>query len=103
MSNILTVLHQRSVFDEDARRIIKELVIDDGIRYVEEIFDYAINIGRLAPFSTHWLARVINSTQYAEYLQSLVDPDYTHEEYMRKETLPIYQHMAATIIDLRSP
>lgn len=103
MSNILTVLHQRSVFDERARRIIKEMIIDDGIRYVEEIFDYAINIGRLAPFSTHWLARVVNSTQYSEYLQSLVDPDYTHEEYERKEILPIYQQIASTIIDRRSP
>lgn len=103
MADILVVLHQRSVFDERARCIIKDLIIDEGIRYVEEIFDYAINIGRLAPFSTHWLARIINNTQYSEYLQSTVDPAYNHEEYAKKEMLPIYQQVAAMIIDLRSP
>lgn len=103
MADILIVLHQRSVFDERARCIIKELIIDDGIRYVEEVFDYAINIGRLAPFTTHWLARIINNTQYSEHLQSTVDPDYTHDEFEKKDMMPIYQQVAAMIIDLRSP
>lgn len=103
MTGSLTVIHQRKYFDEQARRIAKELMVDEGIRYVEAAFDYAIEIGRLAPFNTHWLAIVINDTRNGEYMRATLDPSHDRSAYIRNEEALVYEHAAALITDLRPP
>lgn len=101
MTDILTVIHQRKYFDEKARKIAKELMVDEGIRYAQEVFEYAINIGRLAPFNTYWLALLINDTRNGEYMRSVLDKDHNREEYIAREEMLLYQHAAALITDRR--
>lgn len=103
MSRILMVIHQRKYFDEKARKIAKELMLDEGIQYVEEAFGYAIETGRLAPFDTHWLAIVLNDTRNGEYLRATLDPDHDRTLYINQEEMLVYEHAAALITDLRPP
>lgn len=103
LSNILAVIHQRKYHDEQAKRVAKELMVDEGVRYVEEVFDRAIAVGRLAPFNTHWLAIVLNDTRNGEYMRIIVDPDYQSKTRYQAEEMVVYQHAAAMIVDLRPP
>lgn len=103
LRDILTVIHQRKYFDEKARKIAKELMVDEGIRYAQEVLNYAIQIGRLAPFNTYWLALVINDTRNGEYMRATLDKDHDREAYIANEETMIYQHAAAMIKDLRPP
>lgn len=103
LAEILSVIHQRKYFDKQARKIAKELMIDEGVRYVEAAFSYAIEIGRLAPFNTHWLALVLNDTRNGEYMRATLDEHHDRAAYMKNEEMIIYQHAAAVITDLRPP
>lgn len=103
LTKILTVIHQRKYHDEQARTIAKELIIDEGIRYVEDAFNCAIAAGRLAPFDTHWLALVINDTRNGEYMRATLDRAHNREAYINTEEMTIYRHAAALITDLRPP
>ncbi|MDL2317615.1 TetR/AcrR family transcriptional regulator [Eubacteriales bacterium OttesenSCG-928-A19] len=103
MTGILTVIHQRKYFDERTKEIAREMMIDEGMRYVEEAFNYAIEIGRLAPFNTHWLALVLNDTRNGEYMRATLDPSHDRMAYIRNEEILVYQHAAAMITDLRPP
>lgn len=103
MTRILTVIHQRKYFDEQARKIAKELMADEGIRYVEMAFNHAIAIGRLAPFDTHWLALVINDTRNGEYMRATLDTHHNRTTYLQNEELLVYRHAEALIIDLHPP
>lgn len=103
LTKILDVLHQRKYFDEEARIIIQEMLIEEGERYVEEAFNYAIQIGRLAPFNTSWLSTVINDVANGEYLRAISDKSHNYHAYVSEKVLVIFQHLAALIKDLRPP
>ncbi|MDL2318963.1 TetR/AcrR family transcriptional regulator [Eubacteriales bacterium OttesenSCG-928-A19] len=103
MGMIFSVIHQRKYSDDRAKEIARRLLVDEGIRYARAAFDYAIAIGRLAPFNTEWLAIVINDTRNGEYMRAMLDPVNYEATYMTRIEIMVYQHAAAIITDLRPP
>lgn len=103
MTKILTIIHQQKYSDEKARIIVKEFIIDEGHRYVKDAFEYAISIGRLAPFNTNWIATVINDTANGEYLRAAADKSHDYGAYVSSTELAVFQHAAIAIKDLKPP
>lgn len=61
MLEITKIIYQRQGIDERARKLVISLIYDNGINFVETVFNRAIEIGRLAPFDVRTLAVLINS------------------------------------------
>lgn len=74
MSDITKIIFQRIAIDERARKIGKSLMAEEGIKYVEDVFNRAIKIGRFAPFDTHAMAVFINCIRIFTLFNWIVDP-----------------------------
>jgi hypothetical protein len=49
LQHILRIVQQRKFCDDQARTLAKYTLVDSAIEYVENVFQHAIDIGRLAP------------------------------------------------------
>jgi len=72
--DITKIIFQRNSMDERAQEIFVSLIMDDGITYVQTVFNRAIEIGRLAPFDTHAIAIFINSISLYTLYNWIVNP-----------------------------
>lgn len=96
------VVHRNSI-DKRAREINKSLILDEGIRFVETIFDRAVEIGRLATLDTHAMAVFINSVRLYTLYVWVIDP--TPESMMRvvEEERTQYEYAARLLTDINPP
>lgn len=74
MLRISRIVFQRRAIDEGAREISTSLILEDGIRFVEDVFKRAIEIGRLAPFDVHSMAVFCNSNRLYVMYWSMMEP-----------------------------
>lgn len=101
MLNINRIIHQRKFNDKRASIIAKELLIDSGIKYVEDVFNKAVEIGRLAPFDTHALSVFCNNNRTGLYMEWVLDPTAENFERLAKEEDTLNRYAATHIIDLK--
>lgn len=99
MSDITKIIFQRIGIDDRANKIAKSLIVDEGVKYVEDVFNRAVQIGRLAPFDTHAMAVFINSTRIFTLYNWLVDPDNMTKLLADEQTL--YMYAAKYIKDIK--
>lgn len=103
LEKIFSIIHQRKYSDERATAIARRLLVDEGIGYVRAAFDYAIAIGRLAPFDTEWLALVINDARSGAYMRTTLDPANYPPAPVTREEMMVYEQLAGAIVDLHPP
>jgi len=101
MSNITKIIFQRIAIDDRAREIGKSLMVDQGIQYVESVFDRAIEIGRFAPFDTHTIAVFINSTRIFTLFYWIIDPSPENMIKLAEDEQALYKYVAAFVTDLK--
>lgn len=100
MSDITKIIFQRIGIDERAREISKSLMIDEGIKYVEAVFNRGIEHGRFAPFDTHAMAVFINSVRIFTLYNWILDPLYDNMMKLMEDEQVLYKYAATFIKDL---
>ena len=101
MLDITKLIYQRIAIDESAREITKSLMLEEGIHFVEAVFNKAVQIGRIAPFDTHAMAIFINSTRLFVLHNWIIDPSVENMSEGVKQELNQYQYAAKLLTDLR--
>lgn len=105
MLDITKIIFQRIGIDERAREIARTLVVDEGIRYVENVFDIAVESGRLAPFDTHIMAVFINIvrifTLYCQILEP--EPSIYNMTGLFEDEQELYKYALKFLVDLKNP
>lgn len=101
MIPILRIINQRKYFDEQARSIVHDLLIEDSIQYAKNVFDYAVSVGRFAPFDTHTFAIFCNNCRLSFYDKWILNPTEENRQYLAKEQDRIYLYATRLIVDLK--
>ena len=101
LQQILVIVHQRKYFDPRARHIAKEVIIDGNIRYGKEVFDRAVEMGRLAPFNTQHLSLMINYTRQCTYNRWILNPTPEFYRELLEDENQLYEYFIITLVDLR--
>lgn len=98
--DIITIVFHRMAIDRRANDIYKTLIMWDGIRFTETVFERAVEIGRLAPLDTHAMAVFIHSISLFTLYNWMLDPseDYTIRVLEDEQTL--YRHATELMTDL---
>lgn len=99
MSDISKIVFQRIGVDDSAKKIAKSLM-DEGIKYVETVFDMGIDIGRFKPFDTHSMAVFINSVRIFTLYNWIMDPEPQSMIKLLEDEQGLYKHATAFIKDL---
>lgn len=105
MSDITKIILQRIGIDERAKGIAKSLVVSEGIKYVENVFDIAVESGRLAPFDTHIMAVFINIVRIFTLYYWILKPEpsiYNMTDLLEDEQ-ELYKYASKFLVDLRPP
>lgn len=100
--DITKLLFQRSAIDSNAGDITKSLMVDEGVRFVEAVFDRAVQIGRLAPLDTHAMAVFINGIRVFMMLNWMIDGSPESILKMGEVQSTIYLHAAKILTDLKA-
>jgi len=103
LSDISIIIFQRIAIDERAREISKSLIIDEGVKYVEQVFERGIEIGRFAPFDTHTMAAFINSVRIFTFYHWIVDPSPDSMKLLLDDEQALYQYSTKFLADLKAP
>lgn len=103
MLDISKIMFQRIGIDERVKKITKSRIVDEGIKYVEDVFDLAISLGRFAPFNTHLIAVYINSIRIYTLYNWIVDPFSEYLESILKDEQALYELITEYVIDLNPP
>ena len=103
MAHIVRVIMQRSSTDSEAANLFRELMLEEGVRFVEGSLAKGIAIGRFAPADAHSVSVLINCVRLYMLLWWLIDPPY--EDYMRivDDEEVLYKCIAAFMTDLKPP
>lgn len=100
MSDITKIIFQRIGIDERAREIGKSLMVDEGVKYVEDVFNIGIKNGRFAPFDTHAMAVFINSVRIFTLYNWIIDPSMDNMVQLLEDEHKLYKYASKLLIDL---
>lgn len=103
MSDITKIIFQRISIDDRAKEIARTLIVGEGIKYVETVFNRAIEIGRLAAFDVHTMAVLINSVRIFTLYYWIIDPSSENMIRLMEDEQTIYHYAAGFITDLKAP
>jgi AcrR family transcriptional regulator len=81
MTDITKILIQRAATDARAAEIFQTLILEGGVRFVEDSLNSAIETGKIAPFDTRAVSVLINSVRLYTLLWQMVNPP--HEIYTK--------------------
>jgi AcrR family transcriptional regulator len=99
MADITKIIIQRAATDKRAAEIFQTLLLEEGVRFVEESLNNAIKTGKSTPFDTHAAAVLINSVRLYTFLWRLVDPPHKLYMNMLKDEQTMYKYIAAFFSD----
>lgn len=100
MSDITKIIFQRMAVDARAGEIAKSLMVDEGIKYVEAVFNIGTASGRFAPFDTHTMAVFINIVRIFTLYISILDLQPEDMMAFLEDEQRIYEYAARFIEDL---
>lgn len=101
MLEITLLAFQRQGIDERARELIKTLILDEGVNFVETVLNRAVETGRLAPFDTHIISLLVNIIRIYTLHISLVDPSQESINTMLKDEKALYKLTSEYLTDLK--
>lgn len=100
MSDITKIIFQRIGIDDRAKEIGQSLMIDEGIKFVEDVFNSGIKSGRFYPFDTHIMAFLINSVRIFILYCWLINPSPDNMQKLLADEQALYNYAAELIKDL---
>lgn len=103
MLDITKIVHHRIYVDSRARQLIKTLSFDEGVRYVEAVFQRAMDQGRIAPMDKHLMAIFINGVRTYTLQGWVIDPSNEHMNQMVADERALYERAAKLLTDLKPP
>jgi AcrR family transcriptional regulator len=103
MTDIAKIIMQRTAMDEKAAELFHKLLLEDGVSFVENGLNRAVQIGRLAPFDTHVVAVLIHCVRFYALIWWLIGPSYEEHQKIEKDEQAMYKHVAALLTDLQPP
>lgn len=103
MNDITRIVFQRIAIDERAREIGKSLMVDEGVKYVEDVFNLGIKNSRFIPFDTHIMAVFINAVRIFTLYNWIVDPSPDNMKKLALDENMLYKYAAKFIKDLKLP
>lgn len=101
MQKIMRIIHQQKFHSDQARQIVKDIMIDQSIEYVCGVFNRAVEIGRFAPFDTRSLAVLCTNLRQSIYSRWLLVPTKEYYQILVEEEQRLYGYAASLITDLR--
>lgn len=101
LTNIIRIVYQRCFTDDNAKKIIKSLIVDEGIRFAEDVYNRAVEIGRLAPFDTHAMSVFVNSIRIYSLQNWIVDESPANMMQVRKDEQILYEYAGRLLTDLK--
>lgn len=101
MSDITKIVFQRIGIDERAKEISKTLMVDEGIQYVEDVFNIGVENGRFAPFDTHAMSVFINSIRTFTLFNWIASPSADNMTKLLEDEQTLYKYAAGLLTDLR--
>lgn len=101
MTDIIAILLYRCAIDERARELTKSLMVDEGVKFAETVFNKAVEIGRLSPMDTHSAAVFINSIKLYMFHIWVVDSSPETTLKVREDEARLYQHASRLLTDLK--
>ena len=103
MVRMAYIVYQRSHLDKRAKEIACNIMNNDGVVYVESVFNHAIELGRLAPFNVHTLAVVMVNMRNSMLRQSMIDQSVESFQEALKVEQNLLHAAAKLITDLKPP
>jgi len=103
MSYITKIIVQRTTTDAKATEIFQKLLLEEGINFVENGLNRAVEVGRLAPFDTHTISVLINCVRLYALLWWLIEPPQELYTEMMKDEQAMYAHVVTLLTDLKPP
>lgn len=101
LADITKIVLQRSSTDERARKIHKSIMIDEGVNFVEDVFNRTVEIGRLAPLDTHAMAVFINGARLFTLHYWILDlPEESIIKAVEDEVV-LYKYATTLLTDLK--
>jgi AcrR family transcriptional regulator len=101
MSDIVKIIFQRVLTDKKANEIYTELILEDGIRFVEDGLKIAVDMGRIRALDTRTLSLLIHCTRLYTFLWWIANPPSAVHEKMINEHIEMYKHIVMLITDLK--
>ena len=99
MINITKIIENRKYVDERAKEIASSLMMDAGIKFVEDVLNRAIEMGRIAPMDTRPMGVFFAYIRFCLLQNFLLFPD--KQEDLHKDEKSIVKYAEAQIIDLK--
>lgn len=103
MTDITSIILQRITIDERAREIGKTLIVDEGVRYVEEVFDRGIEIGRFTSFNTHTISMLINCIRIFTLCCWILNPSPESMTKLSEDEQELNKYIIKQLTDLEIP
>jgi len=103
MSDITAIVYYRCSIDIEAKELVETLLINEGVTFVEAVFNRAVELGRLAPLDTHAMAVFINSVKIYVFQIWIVDPSLDTSMKAREDEIKLFQYASRLLTDLKFP
>ena len=101
MVDIAMLIIQRSTMDEAAAKLCRSLLHGEGINFIEDCLNIAVDIGRIAPADTRSISLLINSIRLQTLFLVLIHtPREFLERHMESEQILI-RHVTRLVTDLK--
>lgn len=98
----ILILFQEKFTNTKAREVVKKYVLDDGIKYVEDVLNRAVKLGRFPAFDVHAIAVLINAVRLYVLHAWVVDPSDEGKEALMQNDQTLYQYVVKFLTDLQT-
>jgi len=102
ISEINSLIIQRAAIDEHAMELFYELNLQEGVKFVEDSLNRAIEVGRIAPTDTHTISVLINCLQVYKLMWWMVDPPENVVRKITRDEQAMHKLIASLLSDKKA-
>ena len=103
MSDIIKIILTRMSTDKIAAGFVRTFVLEEGVKYVEDGLNRAIEIGRFAPMDTHSVSILINAVRIFTFIWWVINADDERHMRVLMDEKRAYGHIAALFKEMTPP
>ena len=101
MSDVVKIIMQRVGTDPKATELYQNLLLEEGITFVENGLNHAIETGRFKPFDTHTVSVLINCARAYTLLWWITSPSEEISKKLNRDEQAMYELIATLLPDLK--
>jgi len=94
MSDVVKIIMQRVSTDAEAKALFQKLLLEEGINFVENGLNLAIEAGRFRQFDAHNISVLINCARLYRLFWWITGPSDETIEKLEKEEMAVYEIIA---------